>query len=222
MLYPGRHPKNVNKDAKYSVVHGESGSMDIRLIYRASEREKYLLTTDRHDRLVDLVNAAKHANLGTAGGAFYINEYRHVLVPTPDGCVYAGEYAPSLVFEFDGMTIGPRAADDLEPGDEWPGPHVGIRYTLAADCRDIKYDHEEGRKSTTYLLSDFVGAASAAALARRLSVHKGALGGRIYINEECEFFSPVNNGAEYRYLGHLGDDGWFPCPSVPASPAIDR
>jgi hypothetical protein len=45
-------------------------------------------------------------------------------------------------------------------------------------------------KSKT-LLSDAVGGSPARALAQRLGQHKGPSGGRVYINEACEFFAPL-------------------------------
>src|SRR5688572_3869824 len=100
MLYPGLIPSNVSRDAKYSVVSSRNGGMEIRLVYRISARERELLTTDRHDSLVDMVNSVKVAATGQPGGAFYINEHLHVLVPTPAGCFFAGHCSELLQFEF--------------------------------------------------------------------------------------------------------------------------
>jgi hypothetical protein len=56
IIYPGHVPSNVARDAKYSVVWGSEGRMEVRLIYRISGGERVLLTTDRHDELVEMVN----------------------------------------------------------------------------------------------------------------------------------------------------------------------
>jgi hypothetical protein len=219
--YPGLIPSNVSKDAKYSVKHGASGGWEISLLYRANNREKELLSTDRHDGLVALVNAVKEQFQGSGGGAFYINEYLHVLVPTPTGCVYAGCYEPHIYFEYDGRSLGPTPPDGLEPGDSWPGPHVGIRYTLAAGGDDIRYEVVDGRRTTEHYLSDFAGREPARALAQRLAAVKGQQGGRLYINEAAQFFSPMNEadgGVRYVYLGALEEDSWFPAPPVPDEP----
>ncbi len=74
-LYPGRIPSNVNRDAKYAIVSARGGRMEVRLIYRASARERELLTTDRHEEVVEMVNSVKVEKTGQPGGAFYINEY---------------------------------------------------------------------------------------------------------------------------------------------------
>jgi hypothetical protein len=186
--------------------------MEVRLIYRISAGERVLLTTDRHDALVDMVNDVKIAVNGVPGGVFYINEYRDVLVKADRECYYAGNYPHDLEFDFDGTTIGPRAPAGLEPGDEWLGPHVGIRYVLTADGSDIKYTKVVGNRELTVRLSEHVGQEAASQLARRFREFKGPGGGRIYINEALELFSPL--GEEYIYLGSLDEDAWFDPPDV--------
>lgn len=215
MIYPGLAPSNPSKDAKYSVVSGEGG-YEVRLVYRVSSREVALLTTGDHDELVDMVNTVKTEVTGQPGGAFYINEFRDVLVPGAGECHFAGIYEDNLAFDFDGPVISPEAPADLEPGDEWLGPHVGIRYTLAAGGRDIRYELKNGNRILQVKLSDEVGAGAAASLAARLASVKGSAGGRIYINESSEFFAPPSGGgSEFLYLGSLGEDAWFPAPDVP-------
>lgn len=215
--YPGNIPSNVSKDAKYSVISGPDGH-EVRLVYRLSSREKALLTTDGHPDLVDMVNDVKLEMNGAAGGAFYINEFYDVLVPTTKGeCYFAGTYQRLLEFDLgEGQTIGPRAPAGLEPGAPWAGPHVGIRYRLKAGGRDISYTRVSGNREREYRLSDEHGADEAAALAKRLSVHKGDAGGRIYLNEAGEFFSPPPGpDQDFVYLGSLDEDLWFPPPEVP-------
>jgi hypothetical protein len=219
ITYPGLCPSNVNKDAKYSVVHSPTVSMKIRLVYRVSNREKELLTTDRHDELVDMVNKVKLELTGWSGGAFYINEYRDVLVPDTinGGSVYAGNYTRDLEFDYNGTLITPRAPQGLDPGDPWPGPHVGIRYTLIAGGGDIRYELKSGSTIYERCLSEDVGPRRANELARRIATIKGNSGGRFYINEACEMFTPLGGeegGVEYLYLGPLEDSAWFHAPDV--------
>jgi hypothetical protein len=66
-------------------------------------------------------------------------------------------------------------------------------------------------RTVRHCLSDDVGRTAANQLARRLARVKGSSGGRIYINERCEFFAPVTSAdyARFLYLGHLADDTWF-------------
>ncbi len=220
LSYPGLIPSNVNKDAKYSVVTRQAGGMEVRLVYRVTARERELLTTDRHDALVAMVNQVKVEETDQLGGAFYINEYFDVLVPTQaGGCFYAGTYEKLLEFDFEGGIISPRPPTGLQPGEPWPGPHVGICYKLAAGGNDIKYERlvRPGRIQE-YRLSDYVDQRAAAQLANRLRQIKGSQGGRVYINEVGEFFAPMNDGdgdVSYVYLGPLEDDPWFPVPDVP-------
>ncbi|MFC4145753.1 hypothetical protein ACFO0M_05765 [Micromonospora mangrovi] len=208
----------MNKDAKYSIVHSPKGGMEVRLVYRISAREKELLTNDRHERLVAMVNAVKEKINGVPGGAFYINEFHDVLVPHPDGgSVYAGTYGDILEFDYDGQIVGPVPPSDLEAGAAWPGPHAGIPYVLRAGGTDIKYDHVSGRRVREVRLSDEVGTQPARLLARRLAAFKGDAGGRVYINEASHFFAPITTttGTSYVYLGGIDDDAWFAAPDVP-------
>lgn len=211
--YSGNSPSNVSKDAKYSVVRSSNG-WEIRVIYRLSAEEKALVTTADHPKLVDLVNGVKEDYQGVPGGAFYIDEYRHVLVPTDEGCMFAGYYDEDLQFRFEGNDIGPRAPAYLEPGQEWPGPRVGIPYTLSADGRDIRYKAEtRPNVLTERRLSKALGNTAAVRLAKELSRYKPG-GGRLYLNEAREFFAPVDRDGDRLtiYLGPLADLEWFPDP----------
>lgn len=205
----------VSKDAKYSVT----ASGEIQLVYRVSRRERYLLSTEEHPTLVNMVNDVKRelTDVGVGGGAFYINEYRDVLVPDGIGgqCFWAGNYETSLEFAFGDLRISSRADPGLDAGDEWQGPHVGIPYVLVAGATDIRYEKIEGYRRETVLLSDFCGHVSARTLAQRLGKHKGQSGGRIFINEHAEFFTRIDtaDNSSYIYLGALGEDSWFPPPS---------
>jgi hypothetical protein len=210
--YTGLSPSRTSKDAKYSVTLNR----EIRLEYQESRRVRWLLTTEDHPELVEMVNEVKRQLTGLDGGAFYINEFHHVLVPDGEGgpCYYAGSYSKLLVFKEGALALSPSAPSGLEPGELWRGPHVGIPYVLAAGVRDIRYEKAEGRRIETIFLSDEVGAERAARLALRLGQHKGTSGGRIFINEQCEFFTRVDRGDqwEYIYLGHLEEDAWFAAP----------
>lgn len=225
--YEGHWPSNVGKDAKYTV-RLRDGQYKVCLLYRVNSGDEYLLAAEAHDALVEMVNTVKRTASGSEGGAFYINEYHHVLVPAQDGRTYfAGEYDQYLEFSFNAGRIGPVAPESLKPGDPWPGPHVGVAYTLAAGGSDIYHEasmvDQYGQPFTRKVrLSEIAGATSAQGLANRLAAVKGSAGGRIYINEASEFFSPpANRGGEFIYLGHLEPDAraepdeWFPVPPTP-------
>ena len=183
------------------------------LVFTLNHRERTILASDAHARLVDMVNTVKLEYNGREGGPFYINEYHHVLVPTGgDGVRFAGEYDPTLEFEFEGALVTPRAPDDLVPGDVWSGPRVGLRHKLKATMDDITFDLDDGDRSREVFLSEHVGKGPASALASRIGKAKGN-SGRFYINECGEFFGPTG-GEHFTYFGSLGEDPWFPVPHV--------
>ena len=219
--YRGYWPSVVARDAKYHVT--AKGA--IRLIYRESRDEELHIEIGGHRQLTDLVNGVKVAHSGRVGGVFYLNEYGHVVVPVVADerltCYFAGQYRGILEFPYDGVLYGPIPPDGLRPGDEWPGPHVGIPHILAPGGDDIRYESREQRGSAVLRirrvwLSESVGPGYARALAHRLLQVKGWAGGRIYINEAQAFFAPVDGfgGRRYRYLGSLGVEPWFPEPNV--------
>jgi hypothetical protein len=206
--YPGNWPSNTQKDAKYSVVH-DVGRWAVRLLFRMNRREEALLTTREHPQLIQMVLGAK-----PSGGIFYINEFHHVLVPINRVFYWIGRYDRQLEFRLKSKSVGP-VPDGVAVGELWPGPHVGIPYTLSPrqpiDIYFEKIREEDGtRIKRRTMLSDHVGQAAASSLSRRLMGTKGYGGGGIYINEERHFFAPVaDRDYEYVYLGTLLDDPWF-------------
>jgi hypothetical protein len=203
----------VSKDAKYSVSIDDQ----IRLDYWYGPREKVLFTTADHQALGRMVNDVKREiHDGHAGGAFYINEYGDVLVPDGAGgaCYWAGHYDKLLEFRDEELHVSPLAPDGLQPGDPWPGPHVGIPYVLTAGGKDVRYEVRNGNRIRIEVLSDHIGAASAAKLGQRISQVKSTAGGRFFINERMELFTPLSDGGAvtYVYVGNLDEDGWFPPP----------
>lgn len=211
LVYPGRVPSNVNKDAKYSIKH-VNGGMEVTVLYPVGPGERELLATADHAALVEMVNAVKVAANGSPGGSFYINEFQDVIVPSTAGVAYfAGIYGPTLEFNLEGSIVSAKAPPGLRPGDDWPGPRAGVAYVLAAGGNDIYYLEETGSRERKVLLSEQCDDKKSRALAQRLAKVKGTSGGRIYINEECEFFDPNTKV----YLGSIDDDPWFVPPDVP-------
>lgn len=211
-LYRGHVPSNVNKDAKYTVTTGD----EVRLTYRIDERTKELLTTGKHPRLVNMFNAVRSKMGRAPGGIFYINEFCDVLVPGESSgtCYWAGHYEAKLEFDFGGSKISSNAPPGLAPGDEWPGPHPGVRYILCAGGGDIRYELRVGNRVTKVFLSDVVGRREAEKTSARIAAVKGNSGGRFYINESSELFGPVvsTDFARFLYIGHLEDSAWFDPP----------
>lgn len=214
--YWGYSPLTVSKDAKYHVT----ATGEIRLEYQQNRRVRWLLTTGAHPALVDMVNEVKRGTVGYEGGAFYINEFGAVLVPDGAGgrCYWAGDYKEVLEFRDGDLFVSPRAPSDLDVGEPWPGPRVGIKYTLNAGGSDLRYELVDGRRRETVYLSDDVGPSAASRTASVIRAVKGGSGGPFYINECRELFAPVGGDGEYRYLyvGPLGDLPWFEPPLAPA------
>lgn len=211
--YRGNTSRGIAKDSRYTVkLNGK-----VALLYYVGGKETALLTTADHPELVALVNEAKRSGGSVqGGGSFVINEYRDVLVPNSAGeaVLYAGRYTRDLEFTFDGALISPVAPSSIRPGDIWPGPHVGIRYTLAAGAKDVRYELTTDRGTQkTISLSDFH---PKGAIARVLDMCRAVKpnGGALYVNEARELFAPVEDEAGYqrRYIGHLGNKPWFPAP----------
>jgi hypothetical protein len=167
-LFFGNCPANVAKDAKYHVKR-DGGVWKIYLIYRINSYERALIATAEHPDLVKMVNAEKLTQTGQEGGAFYINEYGHVLVPANMNYYVAGVYRKPLLFAFEDRIISADPPEDLAPGDQWPGPHVGIPYVLCAGARDIRYEVKRGFRISIELLSRHTSEAEAAELAQRLA-----------------------------------------------------
>lgn len=235
--FQGNWPRNVSRDAKYSVRRQGAGNLVVGLLYRTADRETWRATTDQHPDLVAMVNEVKVSMGESPNGPFYINEFRQVIVPVGRAVTYylAGEYHGDLRFEFEGHILSGEARDPegrpLEPGDVWVGPHPGIPYRLQAGGADIYYETEPRPNVTRKeLLSDYVGKELAAHMARRVRQVKGWEGGRFYVNEWREMFAPVWSGPRgrvsdpgaaseegelrYVYIGHLDmDDPWFPKPT---------
>jgi hypothetical protein len=217
-IFNGNCPKNVSRDAKYSV-RTYKGNMVVGLLYETPNDERWHMSNGKHERLVAMVNAVKTSVGGQPGGPFYINEHAQVIVPAgPDSRYYlAGEYEDPIRFPFEGHVIGGDGLDmngrPLEPGDIWSGPHPGIPYVLKAGGGDIYYVSQLREDVTRkVVLSKQRGLAAAKAMADRIQAVKGWAGGRFYVNEWREIFAPLNapDGLTYRYIGHLElDDPWF-------------
>lgn len=203
--YPWIEPSTVNTEGKYRVtVDGQ-----VRLILTVGRRERALLTTDQHPELVDMVSAVKAGHGEQPSGVFYINEWRHVLVKAAGGTWYAGEYPSILEFDLDGRVVSGRAPAGLKAGEPWTGPRVGVRYTLAATGDDIYCKRMvSARVERQEYLSDYLD--DAASFVRSFSAYKPG-GGRLYINEAREMFTP-DSSRGFRYLGYAPTDKWFPEP----------
>ena len=141
--YTGLSPQRVSKDAKYTVTAAGS----IRLEYQESRRVRIMLTTEEHEKLARRSMSSSVTSPGAKGGAFYINEFYDVLVPDGEGgaCFWAGTYDGLLEFRDGDLRVSPVPDDDIAPGDNWRGPHVGVPLRAHAAPRDVRYEVVDGR-----------------------------------------------------------------------------
>ena len=204
--YPWLEPSSVKSEGKYRCTSDGR----VKIIHMVGRRERALLTTDQHPDLVAMIGEVKRAHGDEPSGIFYINEWRHVLVKAGGGTWYAGSYDPILEFDLDGTVISTRAQPGLNPGDRWTGPQVGIRYALAANGQDIYCRHMISKSvERQEYLSDYVKDASS--FVRTFSKYRTS-GGRLYINEAREMFSPSGEAGHFVYLGFAPVHLWFPEP----------
>ena len=221
-VFRGNCPRNVSKDAKYTVRSGKTAPV-IALTYCTAEDERWYMSTEEHPELVAMVNGAKIAQGNPPNGSFYINEYKQVIVPVvgSENYYYAGKYDRPLRFEFEGNRLSGEAFDlagnPLAEGDAWVGPHPGIPYTLCAGGNDIKYTvNPRPNVEKDIKLGKLIGPTEAQAVAAMVRAHKGHAGGRFYVNEFCTAFAPIQEGWEtrYAYLGQIDLERWFPESAV--------
>lgn len=218
--YFGNCPKNVAKDAKYTVRSGE-GEPIVALTYNTGDGERWFMTIEDHSELAQMVNQVKIKACGKPNGSFYINEYDQVIVPAVGSNEYflAGVYSKRLHFRFEGKAISGAPVDwdgnQLHPGAQWVGPHAGIPYTLTAGGDDVYYQFSPRSDVTRKIkLSKQIGIRDAAAVADQIRSVKGFLGGRFYVNEFHAIFTPLNDNGDltYVYIGQLDLKKWFARP----------
>jgi hypothetical protein len=220
-VFQGNCPRNVARDAKYTVRTWQNGNPVVVLVYRSQDNERFYMTNEEHPELIDKVNKVKLFLGLPPNGLFYINEYKQVLVPCADGANYylAGTYEKPLRFEFEGKIFSGEPVDSggqpLRPGDKWIGPHPGIPYILSAGGKDIYYTFQPRQNVEKDMsLSDAIGKEAAWSVAQRIAAVKGLQGGRFYVNEFCSIFTPIQEGFDtnYYYIGQLDLSKWFPAP----------
>lgn len=205
LAYPWVEPSSVNKDGKYRVT----SKGEVRLTHVVGNKEYALLAKDEHPELISMVRRVKVAHGEPPSGVLYINEWRHVLVKAAGSTWYAGSYGRPLEFDLEGSTISAKAPTGLAPGDKWPGPRVGTRYTLTASGDDVYCKRKiDKRTERVEHLSDYVDEASV--FAEKLLKNRPS-GGRIYINEAREIFTPAADDSPV-YLGYAPIHQWFPEP----------
>ncbi len=98
-------------------------------------------------RLARAVNKVKMQRTGQPGGSFVINEYGQVICPVADESFerfYVGDCRGAITFigpDGEPFTLNDDA--DLESGDDWRLPYVGIAYNLSGNNK-IYFPLREG------------------------------------------------------------------------------
>ena len=224
--FEGNYPKNVRKNARYSIKQGQGlNGQVVSLLYLSENGEKWHTATDEHPELVKMVNEVKNYKGQGPGGPFYINEYKQVIVPVGSAArteyYLAGAYDVPLHFRFEENVISGEANDlegrPLSPGCTWVGSQQGIRYKLCAGGEDIEYSISiRPRVTRDIKLSDEIGRTRAKRVAVESGILqvKGSAGGRFYVNEFLNVFAPreEENTTQYIYCGRIDLNEWFPKP----------
>lgn len=234
MRWPGYRPVPVSKERKYTIrrdrklctsnwnvmIHHHDGqvisSEDPRLI--ASERRPPVPEPDVC-KLVDAVNRVARKYNGTPGGSFYYNEYNQVLKPVWNNCTphlrYVGEFPNCwLLFSY-GTLWSNRPSHlpfgNLEVGEDWPGPPIGIRHGLDSRMRIFRRIREV---DDGFVIEDkeYLDPPNLE-LWEAINDLKGS-SGRFYVTEAGSIWAPYGYSGR-RYIGNLWDyatpdGGWFP------------
>jgi len=231
--FGGNSGASITKQGKYRVSHEPDG-FSISVVIETPDGIRCYPSTDKHPKLVELVNKVKVEIRGSEAGPFFINEWKQVIVPAgnPVEYYYAGEYHSEIILGLDGEEFSGRPHDNqgnlLKPGDSWTGrPRPGIEYTLKAGGGDIEYKVLLApNREKICRLSKIIGVENARRVARKIAVIKGNKGGRFFVNEYGAIFGPkqVASGYDFVFIGILSDsDPWFPKWSPEASEgASDR
>jgi hypothetical protein len=225
--FGGNSGASITKQGKYRVSHEPDG-FSISVVIETPDGIRCYPSTDKHPKLVELVNKVKVEIRGSEAGPFFINEWKQVIVPAgnPVEYYYAGEYHPEIILGLDGEEFSGRPHDNegnlLKPGDSWTGrPRPGIEYILKAGGADIEYVVQVGpNREKICRLSKFVGVEDARRVARKIAIIKGNKGGRFFVNEYGAIFGPkqVASGYDFVFIGILSSsDPWFPKWSPEAS-----
>lgn len=112
--------------------------------------------SDAAVKLAESVSRAKRFAGGNGNGSFIVNEFGQVLVPASDGSgrrYLAGQWSGQLLFENPFLPeelIDLGDNENLQPGDPWKLPYVGVPYNLHRANKIYFYKQDEKGGRTTY------------------------------------------------------------------------
>jgi hypothetical protein len=214
LIYKGNCPSGTLPTASY-ILRFKRKHHVVALCDRTSGAPRWFDSIDDHPSLVAMVLAAFRACEASLDNAFYINEYQQVLVPSGSArCILAGEYPGTLHFE-NGTRQWSADVVSVRPGDQWPGPPVGMPYVLDRSNGDIYYRSAGG--TGRVLLSTAVGSVNARAVTSSLCSALGQVHSHPFlVNERSHTFAPTRSAkTPYVYLGRIDvSSAWFPNPAL--------
>lgn len=170
-------------------------------------------TSSDTQELADAVIEAKGPS--ASGGAFLIDEFSRVLVPSIRGgdAVCCGRWTGALRFDHpDGFEWDPFDDADLDTGDRWLGPYVGMRYNLSARSEIYLWHGACGEKETPGVQDvDLIRAlrkVRRGGAARFLVTYNGVVLTKLQ-DEECDWNPDQPDRWVPVYVGRIDTDRWF-------------
>ena len=150
--WSGRYGRIVGSGTSFHIRDCD-GELWLMLDRRTDDETARCLAKDSSG-VRDLIKAVSNGKKflgsgGGGGGSFIINEYSQVIVPSSSGNgerVIVGEIDGRLLFDNpleDGNDIDISDFSELECGDLWELPYVGVAYNLSMNSK-IYYKRKEG------------------------------------------------------------------------------
>ena len=202
---------------RYRVLPGTQGVFHLRyypLIQRFHpvidwHRDGYELdcwgnVSDEMRQLGQIVEANQRQQTGQPGGKFLIDEFNRILMPTtgsqPEHIGDFDYFELSFMNSLDGSEIDLDDDYDLDPGDTWDKPYIGLVYVFGAD-HQIRFE-TSGQTECPHSQDQ-----NLIATLRRLRPG----GGRILVNPAGIVPTKVQRGFDWIpiYVGRINYQNWF-------------
>ena len=212
-----------SKQSKYAIRQWR-GKWRVSVEFHKMHKKSTLYTPDGQEIVKAIHKVSFEMGFRQLGGSFYVTEYKEIIKPvTVDDAVeyyFIGRF-PGLKFIFrtNSGLIDNSDDSDLELGDDYPYPPVGMRYNFSFERREIwgkKIIVKEWEREEIHHFLD--NETEVKRLTKLIYDATGKTSGRFYVNEHGLVFVPVNtyNGrVKYIYVTTLeiSNEKWFPCTS---------
>ena len=155
-------------------------------------------------QLAQIVKGGQLQRNGQPGGSFMIDEFGRVLLPpTGNLPLRIGDFdyfELSFMNPLDGSEIDLEDDYELNPGDPWDKPYIGLIYVFGAD-HQIRFDNFGQNEFPPHQDPNLI------ATLRRLRPS----GGRILVNPAGIVLTKVQRGFEWvpTYVGRINVQYWF-------------